>query len=174
MSTSDPLAAVRALFGPELEQLTGAHIAGEVPLTGDVLDALVAQKLGAGKGPVVSARVQPKDAGHFVIDLGLKGPISSVKVAASIDHQPQLPADGRIGVRWSLTGFGAIAMFAAPFITKLVPALPPGVQLDGDRIWLDLPTMARAQGYGELLPLLTGLRVTTRDGQVVVQFELRR
>jgi hypothetical protein len=64
-------------------------------------------------------------------------------------------------------------MFAGPVIAYF-KTMPPGISIDGDRIWVDLHALLRGQGLGEAVPFLRGVRVLTREQRFLVQFELRR
>jgi hypothetical protein len=174
MSNTSPLAAARDLFGTHLEGLAGGVISGEVPLTAEVINRLIARKLEAyPSSPVVSAEIEPHEAETFLVHLRLKGPLPALKVDVRIDHQPQLPRDPRLGMRWALKGLGPLAMLAGP-IAQYFNAMPPGLRLEGDRLWVDLHALLRAQGFADLVPFLSGVRVITRERRLVIQFELRR
>jgi hypothetical protein len=111
--------------------------------------------------------------GAFAVHLRPKGPIPLLKVDVTVDRQPQLPADPRVGLRWGLRGTGILAVLAGPVISYFA-ALPAGITMDRDYVWVDLHTLLRSQGFAEVVPLLTGARVTTDDRGFVVHFELRR
>ena len=170
MPSLDPL---RALFGAQLQELAGGVINGELPMTTAVVNGLIARKLATSKAPVVSAEIETRPNDSFTVHLKPKGPIPLLKVDVSIDRQPQLMDDPRLGMRWTLRGLGPLAMFAGPVIAYF-KTLPAGISMDGDRIWVDLHAVLRSQGLGEAVPLLTGVRVLTREQRFVVQFELRR
>lgn len=134
---------------------------------------MIAGKLATAKTPIVSAEIETRPNETFTVHVRPKGPIPLLKVDISIDRQPQLPDDPRLGLRWTLRGLGPLAMFAAPVIAYF-KTLPEGITMDGDRIWVDLHALLRSQGYGEVVPFLTGVRVLTREQRFLVQFELRR
>jgi hypothetical protein len=169
-SILDPL---RALFGDQLQELAGTIVSGELPVTTAVVNRLIAQKLETARVPIVSAAIETRPNETLTVHLRPRGPIPLLKIDVQIDRQPQLPDDPRLGMRWSLRGFGALAMFAGA-ITTYFKTLPAWITLDGDRIWIDLHVFLRSQGLGEAVPLLTGVRVLTREQRFVVQFELKR
>jgi hypothetical protein len=164
---------LRALLGDQLQELAGAIVSGEVPITVGVVNTLIAQKLATTRAPIVSAEIETRPNEMFTVHLRPKGPIPLLKVDVSIDRQPQLPDDPRLGLRWTLRGLGPLAMFAAPVIAYF-KTLPGGISIDGDRIWIDLYALLRLQGYGEVVPFLTGVRIVTREQRFLLQFELRR
>jgi hypothetical protein len=171
--TASPLDPLRSLFGERLDELAGALISGELPVTTAVVNRLIARKLATVNAPVIGAEVAPAAGDSFTVHVRPKGPLPLLKVDVRIEQQPDLPANPTLGLRWSLRGVGALAMFAAPLLS-LFKAPPPGITLDRDRVLIDLHRLLQAQGYGELIPLLTGLRVLTRENGFVVQFQMRR
>jgi hypothetical protein len=168
-----PLDSLRNVFGDRLEALAGCVVAGEIPITADILNRLLAAQLASSDTPIASAEVVVLDHDAFTVHLRPRGPLPMLKVDVVIDGQPELPARPMLGMRWTLRGLGPLAMVAAPVISYL-RALPAGIRLDGDRVWVNVEEMLRQRGFGEIVPLLTGLRVTTRDRRFVLAFELRR
>lgn len=171
--TVSPLDVLRRLFGEQLQELAGGAITGELPVTTAVVNRLLAQKLATAKAPIISAEIETRPNETFTVHLRPRGPIPLLHVDVSIDRQPQLPDDPRLGMRWTLRGLGPLAMFAGPVIAYF-QTLPAGISMDGDRIWVDLHALLRSQGLGEAVPFLTGVRVLTREQRFVIQFELRR
>jgi hypothetical protein len=168
-----PLEALRKVFGDRLEGLAGSVIAGEIPVTADIVNRLLATQLASSDTPISSAEVVVLDHDAFTVHLRPRGPLPMLRVDVVIDRQPELPAQPILGMRWTLRGLGPLAMFAAPVISYL-RALPAGIRLEGDRVSVNVEEMLRQRGFADLVPLLTGLRVTTRDRRFVLGFELRR
>lgn len=171
--TASPLDPLRHLFGDQLDALAGSVVAGEIPITSDVVNRLIAAKLATTDVPIAGADVVVLDHDAFTVHLRPRAPIPTLRVDVQIDRQPVLPGQPVLGLRWTLRGLGPLAMFAAPFISQL-KKFPPGVRLDGDHVWVDLAELLRQQGLGDVVPLLTGIRVTTRDKRFLIGFELRR
>jgi hypothetical protein len=171
--TGSPLDPLRALFGEQLQELTGAVVAGEVPLTVDVINALIARKLATSSAPVAAAVIETHPEEAFTVHLRLKGPWPQLRIEGQIDRQPEFPGRPVVGIRWTLRGLGPLASLAAPLITQF-KELPPGVTLDRERIWIDLAALLQSHGYAEVLPLLTAARIMTRERRFVLQFEVRR
>ena len=171
--TASPLDPLRPLFGDQLQELAGAVASGEVPLTTPVVNRLIARKLASANAPILSAEIATTGGNAFTVHLRPKGPIPLLKIDVIIDRQPHLPADPRLGLRWTLRGAGLLAMLAGPVISY-VTALPPGITMDRDYVWVDLHALLRSQGFDEVVPLLTGLRVVTDARGFVVHFEVRR
>jgi hypothetical protein len=168
-----PLDPLRALFGEQLQELAGGVVSGELPLTTAVVNQLIARKLATAKAPIAGAEIETRPANSFTVHLRPNGPLPLLKVDATIERQPELPAHPVLGIRWTLRGIGPLAMLAGPFISRF-KGLPPGITIDRDWIWVDVHPLLRSQGYGEVIPFLTGVRVRTAERGFVVQFELRR
>ena len=162
------------MLGVDLRELSGTAVSGEIPLRNDLVNRLIAQRLAASPS-AVSVRVDAQDDDNLGVELSMRAGtmmLPAVRIAARIDRQPDPPHSPILGLRWSLPALGPLGLFAAPALNWL-KALPPGVHADGDRIEIDIAALLRSQGLGELLPFLSKLRVHTRRGAVLVQFELR-
>jgi hypothetical protein len=170
---ASPLDPLRAVFGAELQDLSGTVVSGEVPVTTGLINRLIAQKLATANTPIVSAEIETTPGDSCTVHLRPKGPIPLLNVDAVIDQQPQLPVNPVLAMRWSLRGLGPLAMFAAPIVSYF-KALPPGITLDRERLSVNVHTLLRSRGYGDIIPLLTGVRVSTRERRFVVQFEIKR
>jgi hypothetical protein len=171
--SNSPLDPLRSLFGERLDALAGGLVSGEVPITAEVANRLMARKLAASTGPVTSAEIEVLERNAFTVHIRTRAPIPVLRVDVHIDQQPVLPEQPRLGLRWTLRGLGPLAALATPFISSF-KKLPPGIRLDGDRVWADIEDLLQQRGLADLLPLLTSLRVTTKENRFVVAFELRR
>lgn len=168
-----PLDPLRKIFGDRLEALAGGVLAGEVPVTTELLNRLIASRLAAAGAPVTSAEVVVLENNSFTVHVRPAAPLPMLRVDVVIDRQPELPAQPLLGMRWTVRGLGPLALLAAPVIAYL-KKLPAGVRMEGDRLSVNVEEILRQRGLGDLVPLLTGIRVTTRERRFVVAFELRR
>ncbi len=58
--------------------------------------------------------------------------------------------------------------------TPAVPEpLPPGIRLEGDRLFVDLRQLLERAGYGDLVPLIERLHLATDEGRLLVEVEAR-
>ena len=164
---------MRRLLGPRLEELTGAHVSGEIPLTEAVLNRVIAERLAASETPVESAVLQVRAAGELFVRVKLRRPAFAppVIIGARVEQQPDLPRSAVLGLQWWLPGLGALAALAAPALSFL-KAGPPWLTMDGQRLLVDLARLLREQGAAELLTHLSSLHVGTREGAVLVRFAL--
>ena len=170
---TSPLALLRDLFGDRLDGLAGGTVSGSIPLTALIVNRLIARKLATANLPIDRAEVDVHEANTFIVQLRLRAPLPPLRLEARIDEQPQLPGRPELGVHWALRGLGPLALLAGP-VASYFKVLPPGIRLDGDRVWIDLFTILRSQGLADLVPFMSGIRVTTEPGRFVVGFELKR
>lgn len=160
-------------FGVDLHELNGSSVSGEVPLSAALVNRLVAQKLARTPGPVAAARIEPHPDQRVDVTLSLRNRlVPTVRIAARIEQQPQLPHPAILGVRWSLPGMGPLGLFAGPALSffKLAPL---GIHVDAHRVSIDIGELLRAQGLGEIVDYLTFLEITTREGLFVVRVAAR-
>lgn len=173
---------VRQLFGADLQELAGAAISAEIPLSDTVLNRLIGERLDRSAGPISAAHVEALDDDTFSAELTLRGPrmLPTVRIVARIEQQPMGGPEGPplhkrepvLVLRWSIPGMGPLGLLAAPALTFL-KALPRGIRAEDDRIVVDVAEVLRSHGLGEWGRYLSTLRVHTRRGAVLVQFELR-
>ena len=168
-----PLDPLRKVFGERLDELTGSVVSGEIPLTADVVNRFIASKLARPDVPIVSAEVVVHPHELFTVHVRPRIPIPGLRVDVQIDQQPDLPARPTFGMRWTLRGLGPLGLLAGPVMGYL-KALPPGIWIEGDRAFVNIEEVLRQRGLGEIVPLLTRLRVTTRERSFVVAFEFKR
>lgn len=176
MTATDPqqlLDRIRQLLGPRLDELAGAHLHGEIPLTEAVLNTMIGERLRASDTPVAAAEVRVRPDGELFVRLTLRTSfLPAVIVGARIEQQPDVPRSAVLVLRWWLPGMGALAAVAGP-VLGFLKAGPPWVTLDGQHVRVDLARLLREQGAEEILAYLASLRVATREGAVLVAFELR-
>lgn len=168
-----PIERIRRLVGPRFEELAGARVQGELPITEAVLNSLIAERLRSSETPVEKAEVQVRANDEVFARVQLRRSyLPAVIVGARIEQQPDLPRSAVLGLRWWLPGMGALAALAAPVLSFL-KAGPPWMAVDGQHVRIDLARLLRDQGAEEILAHLAFLRVGTREGALLVRFELQ-
>lgn len=93
-----------------------------------------------------------------------------VGLTASIAQQPLFPARPTLVLQ---LGSGGAMLSRIGGALGFLRDLPPGVQLDGELLAIDLAEMLARQGQLRLLPLVERLQVTTQEGKLVVHFVAR-
>ena len=145
------LSRLRGLAGDNLQELTGATIAAEIPLTNAVVNRLIAERLAAASGPVSAVQVDALDDDTFSAQVSLRMKmIPTVRIVARIEEQPE-PQRPVLGIRWSMPGLGPLGLLAGPALS-FFKALPRGLRAEDDRLLVDVAELLRAQGLADLLP----------------------
>jgi hypothetical protein len=146
-------------------ELAGSRVEATLAIAEPLVNRAIGTLLAEGRGMVRGAGVHVEPGERFNVRLHLaKTFVPSIGIEATIERQPELPVSPVIIFKWrtALPGLASFAGMAASFFR----VLPPGIRLEGDRLFLDLqPLLARA-GAADLLPLLSELRITTRAGVI--------
>lgn len=163
---------VRSLLGLELEELQGTRLAGEIPLTDAVVNRVIAARLAGAKLPVSAAHVEALDGNVLRVKIVPSVRLfPSISAEAHIERQPEFPDYPVLRLRWSIAGAGALARLVAPIIASF-KSLPPGIRIEGDVITIDVRELLVARGFGEIIEYVAGLRIETRNGVLLVKFEV--
>ena len=164
---------LRDLAGSNLEELAGATISAEIPLTNTLINRLIAERLDGSTGAVSAVQVEALDHDTFSAQVSMRARmIPTISLVARIEEQPEFPHRPTLGVRWSVPGMGALSLLAGPALSFL-KTLPRGLRGEGDRIFVDVSDLLRSQGLDELLPFISKMRIHTRPGAFLLQLELR-
>jgi hypothetical protein len=159
------------LLGFDMQDLQGAHVSGEIPLTDVLINRVIEQRLASSESPVSAVVIEPSDNDCVVARVRMRARlVPPLTIDLRITQQPQLPDAPVLVLRWSLVGLGPLARLASP-VLGLFDLLPRGIRVEGDLIGIDLAEMLRARGYGEALQYLKRLDIATRAGHVIVRFQ---
>jgi hypothetical protein len=90
-----------------------------------------------------------------------------ISLEVIIDTQPSLPDDPVLGL--TLSGMGGLLRFAGP-AAGFFKVLPPGVRMEGERVFIDLRAALAPHGLSGVLNYLKDVAVGTDEGQLVVVF----
>lgn len=165
---------MRDAIGIDLHEVAGGTVSGEIPVAASAINRIIAEQLAARETPVVSATLEPHDDNRIIAHIRLRARfVPPLKIDAHIEQQPEFPVRPVLGVRWAVPSLGALAMFAGPALSLFDKSLPRGIRVQGETLGVDIPELMRSRGLDDLIPYLTGLRLTTREGRFVVQFTLR-
>jgi hypothetical protein len=165
---------VAQLQASGFQDVAGTRVSARVPVSGSLLNQIIADALRGTSTPVRSVRVRPLPGEQFEAVVTTSMPfVPALTVHVAVDQQPRFPASPFLVLRWSfLGGLGAIA---SRFVGALESRLPPGIRLDADRIVIDIAAMARPSGPAgavDWVRYLTLLEIHTVDDRVVVDIEL--
>lgn len=145
--------------------LRGATIAANVPIADRLLNAIVSASLPAS-GRVRDVQLHAREGNRIGVRVKLGAgtfppPISLTLV---IEGQPQMPASPVLVLRLEM---GGLLSLAGPAL-RFLDALPPGVRVEHDRVYVDLAAVLADHGLTPWLEYIEQLGVTTVEGAVVV------
>ena len=83
-----PLDPLRQVFGERLEALAGSVVSGEVPITAEIVNRLIAQKLATLDAPIAGAEVVVLEHDAFTVHVKPRAPLPALRVDVVIDRQP--------------------------------------------------------------------------------------
>ena len=157
-------------WGVDPGEIAGTSLVGEIPIRDTLINRLIARRL-EGHPHIASVHVTLLEADEALVRVEPRTRLlPSIPVALRIEQQPDLPRDAVLRLRWSLAGSGAFTLVAKA-VAGYIRTMPPGVQLDGDVIVVDLRMLLRARGVEEVLELLHRVAFHTRPGAVLVQLQ---
>jgi len=150
--------------------LVGSRVSAHIPVSRPLLNRVVADALQGSTAPVQGVDIRPRDDDAFDVLITLSWPfVPPLRLTFMVEQQPDFPASPILVLRWSL--LGAMGAIASRLIASL-DRLPAGVRLDGNRLMLDIPTLAGPEAAAMLLPALKSLQIHARGDRAVVDLEL--
>ena len=162
---------VRERFGLDLREFAGAAVSGEIPLSEDFVNRLLAERL-TDHPQIAAARVRAHEGDVVAIQLVPRvRMMPPLKIMARIERQPDFPRDPALLLRWSMPAAGPLTLFAAPILSYF-KAMPSGIRMEGDRITVDLRELLQTRGFADAAGFIRTLAIHTRPGGFVARFEL--
>ena len=150
--------------------LAGSRVSARIPVSRSLLNRVVADALQESTAPVRGVDIRPRAGDEFDVLITLSWPfVPPLKVIFKVERQPDFPASPILVLHWSL--LGAMGTIASRLIASL-DRLPAGVRLDGNRLVLDIPTLAGPALAAKLLPAVKSLQFHTLDDRAVIALEL--
>jgi hypothetical protein len=149
--------------------LAGTRVSVRIPVSEALVNAAIAASLPPG-GKVREVLVNPRanDRMRVKIVVAKPGFLPPITLTVAIDRQPALPESPDLVFR--LEGAGTLLTFAGPALA-FVHALPPGILMRGDQIFVNLKTLAESRGYGDWLRLVEHIHVSTEPGQLILSVD---
>ena len=146
--------------------LSGSDVRAAIRISTSLLNEALAVYVSSSSA-IRELTVHPRAGNRFDVHLKLdKALVPPLNVTVAIERQPELPVDPTLVLH--LTGIGGLMRFVTPAITSFASGLPPGIRLEGDRVFVDLREVLRAYGEAELLALAEEMAVGTDEGHVIV------
>jgi len=164
----DVAETLRNLAGSSFRDLAGTQASARIPVSRSLINAVVADALRGTTAPIRRIDIQPRAGDRFDVAIAVTWPfVPPITVAVAIEEQPRFPEPGILVLRWSL--LGAVGAVVSRFIGSM-SRLPPGVRLDGDRLFIDIRTAAGRSGAATtILPFVTVLELHTIEDAVVIE-----
>ena len=169
MSTDRLRQILQQLREAKFSDIKGARFALSIPIGERLLNELVRAAL-PPTAPVRDVAVAPRAANVLqvrarVAKIDFLPPLS---LTLDIDQQPQLP-DTPLGLRLRL--FPGLTAMAGSFLNP--SAMPPGIRLEGDRLYVDIRHLLQRAGYEDVVPLIERLRVSSEEGRLILELDAR-
>ena len=169
---ADPrlLRLVDELRTTRFAELAGAQVSATIPVSARLLNELMVALIPPG-APVRSVKVQLQAGNRLALRVKLARLefLPPVTVTLEVEQQPKLPDSPLVLRVLSLPGLASLAGAAA----SLTTVLPPGVRLQDQRLFVDPVLLLRHHGYGEILPYLHDISVTTDADRLVLTVDAR-
>lgn len=152
--------------------LAGSRAAIDLAVPQALINRALADTLAESDGRLhgLVVTIHPEYRFHLEIKFS-RSLMPSIAVEAVLDRQPSLPDAPEFVFRWRtlLPGLAALAGSAASYFAKL----PPGVRMESDRVFVDIRPLLDRAGAGDLLPLVSELRLSTREQVLDVHLAAR-
>ena len=152
------------------KDVAGAHADVAVPLSDRLASRLVTESL-PEDGPVREVDLEAHTGNMFIARLKLTRPafLPSVSVKLFIERQPHLPDSPVFVLRLEMAA--GLMGLAGPAI-RMMATLPPGLQLEGDRLEVDLRRVLDGFNAPDALQYVDAFELTTDDGRFVITARL--
>ena len=160
------------LIGVNLRELEQARLSGSFPFTATLINRLIAEHLPSDSA-VAAVVLEFHDGDELSAHVRLTTPfVPPLLLRARLAQQPDPAHNTPLLLRWSISGLGAFTPVIGVIVGRL-SKLPPWIRVDSDRLELDVGGLIEARGFGEIVPYITALHVSTGEGRVVLDFEMR-
>lgn len=149
--------------------LAGSEGQGVIRVSERLLNLVLADQL-EGSASIKSLHVAPRAGDRFAVRLAVVKPsfLPPISLEVIVEKQPSLPDDPVMVL--ALSGLGGLLRFAGP-AAGFLKALPPGVRMEGERVFVDIRAALAAQGLTSVLNYVEEVRLTTEEGRLVVAFK---
>jgi hypothetical protein len=148
--------------------LAGSDGQAAIRVSERLLNTIIGEQL-RGSASIRELHVSPRAGNRFGVRIVLaKSFLPPISLEVLIDKQPSLPGDPVLGL--TLSGMGGLLRFAGP-VAGFLKALPPGVRMEGDRVFVDIRAVLAPHGLTSILNYVEELLVATEEGRLLVLFK---
>jgi hypothetical protein len=148
--------------------LAGSDGQGSIEISERLLNTILAEQVG-GSTAIRELHVSPQAGGRFAVRLALHKPsfLPPLSFEVAVDKQPSLPDDPVLGL--TLSGLGGLQRFAGQF-AAFAKGLPPGVEMEGNRVLVDIRALLAPHGLTTVLHYLKDVAIGSQEGRLVLVF----
>ena len=148
--------------------LAGSEGHAVIRLSERILNAIILEQI-AGSASIRELHVTPRAGNRLGVRVVVTKPsfLPPITLEVLIDKQPSLPDDPVLGL--TLSGMGGLLRFAGP-AAGFLKALPPGVTMEGERVFVDLRAALAPHGLTSVLNYVKNVAVGSEEGRLVVAF----
>jgi len=151
--------------------LAGSEGQGSIRLTDQLLNQIIATATqGARAVRDLQVRTLAGDQLQARVVLAKPSFLPPFTVGIAIERQPELPASPVLVAK--LQGAGGLMRLAGA-ATAFLKVLPPGIRMEGDRVFVDIAALLQQRGFGFVLQHIDDLGVHTEEGALRVAFRAR-
>jgi hypothetical protein len=154
---------LRQMATTRFRDLAGARLTADMPVSERLVNELLAVTLPPG-APVRTVTIHPEAQDRLTVRIVPKMPLlPPFALKLAIEGQPRLPVSPVLVLR--MVTLGGLFGLASGAVTGM---LPPGVRLEGERILVDLRSIAATRGFADLFDYLNDVQVHSDDGRLIV------
>lgn len=148
--------------------LAGSEGQAVIRVSERLLNTIVAEQL-QGSTSIRELHVRPRAGNRLGVRVVLsKSFLPPISLEVLIDKQPALPGDPVLGL--TLSGMGGLLRFAGP-VAGFLKALPPGMRMEGDRVFVDIRAALAPHGLTSVLNYVEEVLVATEEGRLLLLFK---
>lgn len=171
MAVDDPrlLQILEQLRASRFAEIKGARASFSIPVSERLLNELIAATM-PSTAPLRDVHVRPQAANRLAVRAKASRLdfLPPVTISLQIEQQPHLPDTPLVVRILSLPGLLSLAG------SLLSPSsLPPGIRLDRERVLVDVRQLLERQGFGEIVPLIERLQVSSEEGRLLLDVDIR-
>jgi hypothetical protein len=150
-------------------EIKGARASFSIPVSEQLLNELITAAM-PSTAPLRDLHVRPQADNRLVVRaraarLDFLPPMN---ISLQIEQQPQLPDTPLVVRILSLPGLLSVAG------SLMSPnSLPPGIRLDRERVLVDVRQLLESKGFGEIVPLIERLQVSSEEGRLLLDVDIR-
>jgi hypothetical protein len=163
------LGILERLRASRFAEVQGARASLSIPVSEPLLNELIAAALPPA-GALRDLHVRPQADNRLAVRARASRLdfLPPVTISLQIEQQPHLP-DTPLVIR-ILSVPGLLSMAGS----LLSPSsLPPGIRLDRERVLVDVRQLLERKGLGEIVPLIERLHISSEEGRLVVDVDIR-